>query len=258
VDRRRRDPAVDDGWTSEASSGFALAGFLSLVFGGLTLLAIGPLSRFDTYFNLAPPPASWLPFLHVLDRTGQRGICVPILAVVAYVICRRIHSWRPALVAAVAVFALNLVVLILKVGLGRDEPHSADPSFFSGGMAYPSGHSSNVVLVYGLISYLVMRYGNPGRRMRVFLWALVPVLSVVMVFTSMTLNWHWFTDLVSGLVVGAVILQLAASVDRVAPDTELGFGWQGVREIARAIVREVARVARVVRAGRSDGPADPV
>jgi membrane-associated phospholipid phosphatase len=84
------------------------------------------------------------------------------------------------------------------------------------------------------------------------------VLSVVMVFTSMTLNWHWFTDLVSGLVVGAVILQLAASVDRVAPDTELGFGWQGVREIARAIVREVARVARVVRAGRSDGPADPV
>lgn len=244
--RRRRDPADDDGWTSETSSGFALAGFLSLVFAAVTVLAIGPLSRFDTYFNLAPPPPSWLPYLHVLDRTGQRGVCVPILAVVAYVLCRRTMSWRPGLVAAGGVFALNLVVLILKLALGRDSPQSADPAFFTGGMAYPSGHSSNVVLVYGLIGYLVMHYGNPGRRMRAFLWSLVPVLSMVMVFTSLTLHWHWFTDLVGGVVMGGVILQLSATVDRVAPDTEFTFGWQGVRELVR-----------VVRAGRSDEPADP-
>ena len=45
-----------DGWTSEVSSGLALAGFLFLVFIGFTLLAMGPLISLDAYFNLAPPP----------------------------------------------------------------------------------------------------------------------------------------------------------------------------------------------------------
>jgi membrane-associated phospholipid phosphatase len=239
----RRGSTPDDGWTSEVSSGFALAGFLALVFVGLTALSMGPLSRFDTYFNLAPPPPSWLPVLHVIDRVGQRAVCLPILAVATYVACRRNRSWRPGLLVAVSVFALNLLVLALKLALGRDTPQSADPSFFTGGMAYPSGHSSNVVLVYGLVGYLLIRYAAPGRWLRGFLWALVPVLSLLMVFTSMTLHWHWFTDLVSGLLVGGVVLQLTASVDQALPATDLA-GWrEGLRVVLAA-----------VRPGRSHGP----
>ena len=36
----------------------------------------------DQYFNLAPPPSGWVPVLHLLDRVGQRAVCLPILAVV--------------------------------------------------------------------------------------------------------------------------------------------------------------------------------
>jgi membrane-associated phospholipid phosphatase len=236
VRRRRRDPIADDGWTSEVSSGFALAGFLGVVFVGFTLLAMGPLIGIDAYFNLDSPPRAWVPFLHVMDRIGQRAVCLPVLGVVAYWLCRRNQSWRPGVIAAASVFFLNLLVLILKLGLGRDSPHTADPSFFSGGMAYPSGHSSNIVLVYGVLAYLVMRYSRPSRALRMFLWGMVPVLSVVMVFTSLTLDWHWFADLIAGLIVGGIVLQLTVSLDHVVPDAGFAYGWRtGLRDVLGAL-----------------------
>ena len=226
MNRSRREETPGDGWNSEVASGFALAGFLALTFAGFTLLAMGPLIALDAYFNVVPPQPGWVPFLHVLDRIGQRAVCLPILGVVAYLACRRTQSWRPGLVAVGAVFTLNLLVLVLKVGLGRGEPGMADPSFFIGGMAYPSGHSANIVLVYGLVVYLASTYLAVRLRVRILLWSVVALLSVTMVVTSLTLNWHWFADLVAGLLVGGIVLELTATVDRAVPDSLWADGWR--------------------------------
>jgi membrane-associated phospholipid phosphatase len=223
---RRGRTAVDDGWTSEVSSGLALAGFLFLVFVAFTLLAMGPLISLDTYFNLEVPPPAWVPVLHILDRIGQRAICLPVLGVVTFLVCRRGQSWRPAVMVAISVFTLNLVVLILKVCLGRAEPETADPAFFSGGMAYPSGHTANIVLVYGLTVFLLSRYHVVGRRVLALLWGIVAMLSVTMVATSLTLNWHWFADLLAGLLIGAVVLQLTVAVDAAVPESAFANGWR--------------------------------
>jgi membrane-associated phospholipid phosphatase len=221
---RRRGAVPDDGWTSEVSSGLALAGFLFLVFVGFTLLAMGPLMSLDTYFNLAPPPHGWVPVLHVMDRIGQRAVCLPVLAAVTLACCRRMQSWRPGWVVAISVFMLNLIVLILKLSLGRGEPDTGDPSFFAGGMAYPSGHTSNIVLVYGLAVYLLGRYHHVGRRTLALLWGAVFALSVTMVITSLTLDWHWFADLLAGLLIGGTVLQLTTSVDAMVPSTAFDHG----------------------------------
>ncbi|MDP9822966.1 phosphatase PAP2 family protein [Nocardioides massiliensis] len=205
---------ASDEWSTEVSSGYALAGFLTLVLVAFTLLAMGPMTRIDVYFNLDPAPGRWRPLLTVLDRIGQRAVCLPILAVVAVYVARRAGTWRPVLVAAGGVVALNLVVLVLKLAFGRSFPLTADPSFFTGGMAYPSGHGANVLFVYGLVPYLLARYLGPRRGRDALLWAGVAVLSTVMVVVSLTLNWHWFADLVAGLLVGAIVLQLVEAVDR--------------------------------------------
>lgn len=229
----RRSSEPDDGWTSAVSSGFALAGFLFLVFVAFTLLAMGPFVRYDAYFNSAPPPHQWVPVLHVLDRVGQRGVALPLLGAVLYLVYRRTRSWRPVVVSAASVFMLNLIVLILKVGLGRGRPESADPSFFQGGIgAYPSGHSSNIVLYYGLAAYVLARYFRVSRRKQAFMWSAVALLSVTMVTTSLTLNWHWFADLVAGLIVGGIVLELTATVDRMMPPHLFAAGGlEGFRSI---------------------------
>jgi undecaprenyl-diphosphatase len=143
-------------------------------------------------------------------------------------------------VVACAVFSLNLLVLILKVVLGRGQPESADPAFFAGGMAYPSGHTSNIVLVYGLVAYLLSRYRHVSLvRVRV-LWCAVGLLSLTMVITSLTLNWHWFADLIAGLLVGGVTLQLTAAVDSAVPDDALS----GLPQRVLGRIRRRRRVAR--------------
>lgn len=228
----RRAVAPGEGWTSEVSSAVALAGFLFLVFVGFTLLAMGPLISLDAYFNLTPPPPAWVSFLHVLDRIGQRAICLPVLAVAMLVCSRRVRSWRPVWLVGASVFSVNLVVLILKVGLGRGQPEKANPSFFVGGMAYPSGHTANIVLVYGLVVYLLGHFLRLGRRTQGLLWATVVVLSLTMVATSLTLNWHWFADLIAGLLIGGVVLELTAAVDAAFPHTVLD---RGPLEVWRAV-----------------------
>lgn len=248
----RRRAERDDGWTSAVSSGFALAGFLSLVFAAFTLLAMGPFVRYDAYFNLAPPPPEWVPVLHVLDRVGQRAVTLPILGVVVYVVYRRTRSWRPVVLSAASVFVLNLLVLILKVGLGRSAPGTADPSFFAGGMAYPSGHASNIVLYYGLATYLLAHYLRVARRTQTLMWGAVAFLAVTMVATSLTLNWHWFADLVAGLIIGGIVLELTATVDRMVP----AHLWAaGGREGLKVMVDDVVRfLSRLFGVRRTQGP----
>jgi membrane-associated phospholipid phosphatase len=246
---KRRTEEPDDGWTSAVSSGFALAGFLALVFVAFTLLAMGPFVRYDAYFNLAPPPSEWVPFLHVLDRVGQRAVALPLLGFVVYQVYRRTRSWRPVVLAVTSVLTLNLLVGLLKIVLGRASPSTADPSFFTGGMAYPSGHSANIVLVYGLVAYLVSRYIAPSRRTQTLMWGLVGVLAVTMVGTSLTLNWHWFADLVAGLIVGGIVLELTTSVDRLVPMHVCAEG--GLKGL-RAMADDVLRAARIHH--RPQGP----
>ncbi len=232
--RRRGADAPDDGWTSEVSSGLALSGFLFLVFLGFTLLAMGPLISLDTYFNLGPAPDAWVPVLQVLDRIGQRAVCLPILAVVTFLCCRYRESWRPAWVAAASVFGVNLVVLVLKVLLGRGQPGAVDPAFFVGGAAYPSGHTANIILVYGLAAYLLGRYRSIGGTALRVIWSVVALLCVLMVVTSLTLDWHWFADLVAGLLVGGLVLQLTVAVDAAVPASALD---GGPRSLMRAVRR---------------------
>ena len=213
VARGLRRTLADD-WDPEVAAGYALAGFLSVVLTLFTLLALGPLVRFDAYFNLQPPPSGWRPVLQVLDRVGQRAICLPILAAVLWYLRRQGASWRPVVVSAASVFFLNLLVLVLKLVFGRGQPVEADPSFFVGGMAYPSGHTANIVLMYGLMVYVLSRYGHATRRATGWRVAGVVGLGIVMLVTSLTLNWHWFADLVAGLLVGGIVLELTVTLDR--------------------------------------------
>ena len=64
-----------------------------------------------------------------------------------------------------------------------------------------------------------MRYIGLSRRIRQMLWAAVVVLSVAMTAVSLTLRWHWFTDLIGGLLVGAAVLQATVTLDSAVPLT---------------------------------------
>jgi hypothetical protein len=93
-----------------------------------------------------------------------------------------------------------------------------------------------MVLVYGLAVYLLGRYRRIDRRVVTVLWSVVVLLSVIMVATSLALDWHWFADLIAGLIVGGIVLQLTVSLDHVVPDAGFAYGWRtGLRDVLGAL-----------------------
>jgi membrane-associated phospholipid phosphatase len=159
---------------------------------------------------------SWWTFLHIVDRIGQRAVCLPILAAVTLITGWRHRSWRPPLLALSGVFLVNFLVLIAKLAMARGRPleHGV---FFSNGDDYPSGHTANIVVVYGLCYSVLMRYTNPGPKLRRVLLGIVLALPVIMFWTSLLLRWHWFSDLVGGFIIGGAVLLLLTGLDAWVP-----------------------------------------
>jgi hypothetical protein len=63
------------------------------------------------------------------------------------------------------------------------------------------------------------------------------------------LDWHWFADLIAGLLVGSTVLQLTATVDAALPPTAL---HAGPLELLRSVRRHV-----MPRAPEDSRPANP-
>jgi membrane-associated phospholipid phosphatase len=190
-----------------------LAGSLAYVV--VDIFVQGPLTQLDIVLQRwdgeeqipALTDAAW-----AYDKLGQRSVLVPILLAVAGVFARRHRTWRPVVLAMVSFVVLNVVVGAMKLLIGRAETETGSPDVLTGGVIFPSGHSSNMVLTGGLIIYLFWRYAEdpPLRRLTV----VIAVLTVVTILTSLYIGSHWLTDLVGGVLVGGLLLQLVILFDR--------------------------------------------
>jgi len=110
------------------------------------------------------------------------------------------RRWLPPAALGSALLVDHYVTLALRRRFGRPGPPG------SPGGTYPSGGVDRVVFFYGLIAYLLWREfsGSPEGKA----WAIgaVAAMSFNEAYSREYLSKHWFTDIVSGLVYGAVLL----------------------------------------------------
>lgn len=175
----------------------------------------GPLVRLDRWvaqFNGRQEVPALSLAADIYDKVGQRTVTIPALLIVAGVLGRRHGTWRPVLLSLWMVLSLNLVVGGLKILVGRAKPSSGSADVLTGGIIFPSGHSSNMVLTGGLIIYLLKRYTDrpPVRRLAI----IVAALTTLTVLVSLYRNTHWVTDLIGGALVGGLLLEAVIVSDR--------------------------------------------
>jgi membrane-associated phospholipid phosphatase len=195
------------------SVGLALSSGLLYVI--VDIFVEGPLTKLDEAFYKWHPHET-VAGLHrwawLYDKFGQRSVLLPILLLVAGVLARRHLTWRPLVLAFTSFAILNIIVGAMKLIIGRSETRTGDPSVFNGGVIFPSGHSSNMVLTGGVLVYLLIRYvEHPPVRRVVALWT---VLTAMTIGTSLYLGTHWISDLIGGVLVGALLLQAVIVFDR--------------------------------------------
>jgi undecaprenyl-diphosphatase len=78
------------------------------------------------------------------------------------------------------------------------------------GNSFPSGHMVRTVVAYGLLAFVVRRLA-PSRAARALAIPLATIVIVAMVFDRLYLDVHWESDVIGGLLLGAIGL-LSATV----------------------------------------------
>jgi membrane-associated phospholipid phosphatase len=126
-------------------------------------------------------------------------------------VCSAVAVWRRRPLLALSFF-LGFGSLYFNIVLGwvlwpRPRPEMIAAGIASPGTlsAYPSGHVAQAIFVYGFLAYLWLR-GSRHSGEKIFGVALVAAIAVVIGCARLRLGSHWPSDLVAGLVIGAVWL----------------------------------------------------
>lgn len=125
---------------------------------------------------------------------GMIGGPLMALVLMAYFYFRREHYW---LIATIAVVPGGMLLnVLLKYVFHRSRPSFDDPLLTLPTYSFPSGHTANAALLYGLVAcWLVMNYRGIGARMAIVAGA---VLMVALVGTSrMYLGVHYLSDVLA-------------------------------------------------------------
>ena len=194
--------------------------FLGFLVVTQQVLSNGPLVNFDNDVNRTNRPrfdgfSGFL--LRRFDDLGLRWLTATVLLIAAAYIAYKFKTWRPLNLAVLSLLALNLVVGVFKLFLGRTKPRDGIDLIHAGGMSYPSGHASNAVLSWGILAYLVYRYAKVDRYQGRLASAGVVTISLTICIVSLIRHTHWFTDLLGGLFIGSALLVAVIAVDRYVP-----------------------------------------
>ncbi|GAA4012564.1 phosphatase PAP2 family protein [Streptomyces marokkonensis] len=166
------------------------------------------LVRLDWQVMFFRPYQQW-PELHAFVDyyvvLGQRGPTAVMVAAWLGWRSWRQHTLRPLLALGVSLLLLNVTVGAAKYGMGRLGPHYATTiganEMWLGGDIFPSGHTANAVVTWGILAYLA---STP--RARRWLSALSAVTSLGVGLSTVYIGTHWLSDVLLGWVAGLLIL----------------------------------------------------
>ncbi|MFB8027937.1 phosphatase PAP2 family protein [Streptomyces sp. NPDC056465] len=208
LDREPEPPKIETPRMSRhriALFGGTLAFYLAIV---VAVLVSSWLVALDWKVMLFRPYQQW-PGLHAfLDYyvvLGQRGPTAVMVASWLGWRSWRQHTLRPLLTLGTSLLLLNVTVGAVKLGLGRLGPHYAtqigSAELFAGGDIFPSGHTANAVVTWGILAYLAT---TP--RARRYLSAVSAFVSLGVGLTTVYIGTHWLSDVLLGWAAGLLIL----------------------------------------------------
>jgi len=132
---------------------------------------------------------------------GQRGPSSHVAFVYLVYRAARQRSWRPLVLFITALTMLNVTVGAIKLATGRLGPAlTTHPrAVFDGGDIFPSGHTSNAVVIFGVLAMIAVEYRRAWIALAVF-------VSTTVGLSTIFLDTHWVTDVLGGWLAGALVL----------------------------------------------------
>jgi membrane-associated phospholipid phosphatase len=133
------------------------------------------------------------------------------------------HKWLPPATLAAAAVVDHYVTLALRHKFGRPGPPSSPAG------TYPCGGVDRVVFFYGLIAYLLWREFSGSPQGKAWAIGAVAALTFNEAYSREYLSKHWFTDILSGVLYGAVLLAPFIAAVRLIAGPAVTRGQAGTR-----------------------------
>lgn len=145
----------------------------------------------------------------LLVQLGNNQVAFPLLALAALIVAFRHRSVRPLIAAAIAATLLLGTVIPAKILIARAGPGL--PPVAPGAMGvFPSGHTATSSVCLGLAVLLLARdLRGPAKG------AALAGMAVLCFLVGAALIWcdyHWFTDVVAGWALAALVVMAALRV----------------------------------------------
>ena len=141
----------------------------------------------------------------LMQAVSSLGDTIPVVIMVSLVVIVLLFSRRrlEALFVAVLPSLAALLTWIIKVLV--DRPRPGDELLGNGGLSFPSGHVSHIVVFLGFLFYLLPRLIKQ-RVIVAALQAIMVILILLMVASRVYLGEHWASDVLGGIIIGGLIL----------------------------------------------------
>ena len=132
---------------------------------------------------------------------GQRGPSSHVAFVYLLYRAVRQRSWRPLALFVASLTMLNVTVGSVKLATGRLGPAlTTHPrAVFDGGDIFPSGHTSNAVVIFGVLAMVAVEHRRAWIALAVF-------VSTTVGLSTIFLDTHWVTDVLGGWIAGALVM----------------------------------------------------
>ena len=144
---------------------------------------------------------------------GSSVVLIPVLLVVSGYLWWRRRDLSGALLPWVAFVGSVILYQTSKSVVGRGRPPTSEMLQHAGGYAFPSGHSAQAMVIWGLVAVLAVTGPRPpGRRVRVAVYGVVAVVILLVGVSRIYLGVHWTTDVAGGYALGGAWLALLLGV----------------------------------------------
>jgi membrane-associated phospholipid phosphatase len=169
---------------------------------GMIAVHLGPsIDKPIWHWTVSHQAHAWVSVMKKATQTAATFTAAgaAITAAVCLVFVWRRDRWLPPTALAALIVVDHYLTMALTDTFNRvPPPHS--------GGTFPSGASDRAVAYYGLIAFLLWRAVSGRRKAAIWAAATVAALAFTEAYSRGYLALHWFTDIVSGLVYGALLL----------------------------------------------------
>jgi undecaprenyl-diphosphatase len=146
----------------------------------------------------------------VVTWLGSSVVMVPVIvAVGAFFLVRR-RDWRPGLALVAAFGGAVILYNVVKQAVERPRPPAAHMIGQASGFAFPSGHATGAIALWGMLA--VVLWARGPRRLRALVWPSAFLIVWAVGASRLYLGVHWFTDVLGGYALGGLWLAVLLSI----------------------------------------------